>query len=269
MNTTLGIISIKGGVGKTTIATTLAVDLATTYKKKVLLVDANFSAPNLGEHIDITESEKTIHHVLEGTTRIENAIYSRFGVDVIPGNMFHGTKVSPLKLKPVLEKLSQFYDFTIIDSSPNLDEETLATMLASNALFIVSTPDTPTLACSLKAAHVAKQRGTPIAGIILNKVTNTKFELSLDEIETITNIPVVAKIPHDKTAQQALFTRIPISVYDAKNKVSQEITALNAALTQTKKSTSFLKRMLPSIVSKHEVNRHLLKENFYKRIFIN
>ena len=53
MTKVIGIIAIKGGVGKTTIAASLASNLVNEYHKKVLLVDANFSAPNLGLHMDI------------------------------------------------------------------------------------------------------------------------------------------------------------------------------------------------------------------------
>ncbi|MFH1290833.1 MAG: ParA family protein, partial [Nanoarchaeota archaeon] len=52
MTKTIGVIAIKGGVGKTTISAALATDLANHYGKKVLLVDANYSAPNLGLHMD-------------------------------------------------------------------------------------------------------------------------------------------------------------------------------------------------------------------------
>ena len=55
MAKTIGIVAIKGGVGKTTIAASLASDLVNSYKKKVLLVDANYSAPNLGLHMDVVE----------------------------------------------------------------------------------------------------------------------------------------------------------------------------------------------------------------------
>ena len=43
----------------------------------------------------------------------------------------------------------------LIDSSPNLDEETLAAMLASDSILVVTTPDYPTLANTLKAIKVA------------------------------------------------------------------------------------------------------------------
>ena len=53
MNKVIGVISIKGGVGKTAVSASLASALSNLHDKKVLLVDANYSAPNLGLHMDI------------------------------------------------------------------------------------------------------------------------------------------------------------------------------------------------------------------------
>ena len=82
MGKVIGIISIKGGVGKTTLSASVASELVHNYGKKVLLVDANYSAPNLGLHMDIVKPDKTIHDVLAGRERIWGAIHKKFGVDV-------------------------------------------------------------------------------------------------------------------------------------------------------------------------------------------
>ena len=264
---TIGIIAIKGGVGKTTIAASLASDLANHYKQKVLLVDGNYSAPNLGLHMDIVQPKKTIHHVLDKRAKIQSAIHSKFGVDVIPGSYVYSKSVNPLKLKDRLRKIKYDYDFVILDSSPSLNDEILSTILASDSLFVVTTPDYPTISCSIRAANLSLQKGKPIKGIIINKIRNPNYEISLKEIEESTNIPVVARIPDDKTAVKSLFTRIPISVYNRNSPFSKEISRLNAALTGQKEKHSFLEKILPRHFRKEQVNRQLLKESFYTSSF--
>ena len=54
MSQSIGILSIKGGVGKTTTVVALGAAFA-QQDKKVLIIDANFSAPNLGLHLGITQ----------------------------------------------------------------------------------------------------------------------------------------------------------------------------------------------------------------------
>lgn len=267
MSRMLGIVSIKGGVGKTTIATSLATDLANTYGKRVLLVDANFSSPTLGVHMDITNPKRTIHDVLAGKAHILSSIYSRYGVDVIPGDGFCLYGINPFKLKDKLSKVKNNYDYVIIDSSPNLGDETLSTILASDSLLMVSTPDEPTLQASIRAAHLARQRGKPIAGIIINKVRDPAFELSLEDIEQATGIPVVAKIPDSHIHGRSIYTRIPASVYKGNSKFAKEIRSLNAALTGKQEEPSWMHKIFNIPFSKEHVNRQLLKESFYKPLF--
>ena len=62
MGLSIAFVSIKGGVGKTTLALETASALANDFGKKVLLVDANFSAPNVGLYLDLTD-ESSLHFV--------------------------------------------------------------------------------------------------------------------------------------------------------------------------------------------------------------
>lgn len=266
MPSTIGIIAIKGGVGKTTIAASLASDLANHFSKKILLVDANYSAPNLGLHMDIVSPERTIHEVLAHKAKIKSTLHNRFGVDVIPGSYFFDSSFNPLKLKNQIKKIKQNYDFIIIDSSPSQNLELLSAILASDNLLVVTTPDYPTLSCSLRAAKLAKQRGRPISGIILNKIRCPSYELPMKEIEQIAGIPVIAKIPDDKTAIKALFTRIPISIYNKKSKFAREISNLSSAITYTKEKHSLLNLLFPGL-KREQVNRQIFRENFYKSMF--
>lgn len=267
MGKVIGIVSIKGGVGKTSISASLAADIANKHHKKVLLVDGNFSAPNLGLHMDIVEPESTIHDVMAGKSRIWGAVHRRFGVDVVPGSYVYEKNIDFLKLKERLSKIKDAYDFVIIDSSPSLNDELLATMLSSDNLFVVSTPDYPTLSCSLRAAKIAKQNGKPISGIIINKIRDPKHELSLSEIESATNIPVIARIPDDVTNLKAVFTRIPTSLFDDKSKFSKEISRLSSALTNNAEKRSIWHKILPLNYRKEQVNRQLLRDSFYDSTF--
>lgn len=269
MSKTLGIISIKGGVGKTTVAASLASDLVNHYGKKVLLIDANYSAPNLGLHMDIVEPKNTIHHVLDRKISIKTAIQNKYGVDVIPGSYVYNRPLNYLKLKDKINKIKKNYDFVILDSSPSLNNEMLSTMLASDFLFVVTTPDYPTLSCSLKAAKLAKQRGKPIAGLILNKIRDPKFELTLKEIESATDIPVVARIPDDKLTTRSTFTRIPTTIYNKKCPFSKEINKLSAAISQKNQKTSWFKKLFAFSIKREEINRQLLRDSFYHNLFEN
>ncbi|MEK6927156.1 MAG: MinD/ParA family protein [Nanoarchaeota archaeon] len=269
MSKSIGIISIKGGVGKTTVAASIASDLVNTYGKRVLLVDANFSAPNLGHHMDVLKPQATIGEVLDGSKKITDSLNNRYGVDVIAGGDFDFNKASIFKLKDRIDRIKNAYDYVVIDSSPNLNTEVLPTMLASDLLFVVSTPDLPTLSCSMKAAELAKNRGKPIAGVIVNKIRNPRYELSLQEIEKSTGIPVVARIADEDCHVKSVYSRIPVSIYDKKSNFAKEITQLNAAITGMKQEPSFWKRIFGSNMRKEEVNRGLLKDKFYQGIFDN
>ncbi len=268
MSRVIGIIAIKGGVGKTSCTANLGASLANDFDKKVLLVDANFSAPNLGLHFGLSNPEATIHHVLTNKVDVGDAIYEHSkNLHIIPGG-FLEAKVNPYKLKEKLRNIKDLYDLVLIDSSPNMDYEILATMIAADELLVVTSPDFPTLSCTLQAVKAAKERNTPITGMILNMVRNKKYELTLDEIEDAAKTPILSKIPMDEKIPESIAYTTPATLYAPSRDAAVEYKKLAAALVQEDyKDPRFLtkiKSMFKKQPSRDEINRSLLKESKLK-----
>ncbi len=259
MTNILSFVSIKGGVGKTTLALETAISLAKHFGKKVLLVDANFSAPNIGLYLDLTK-DYNLQDSLSGQTLLQNAIYEAHGIDIIPSSLNYQKEIDPYKLKKILEKYKTRYDFIILDTSPNY-EELKPIIAASDKIFLVTSPDHVTLHTTLKAAKIAQEQKTPIQGIIVNRIRSPRHEYNLKEIEKISNIPVLAKIHDHKKMAQALHEKTPISILDSTNSISKEIKNLAEAIAGSPKKEGWFQKFLPwePFVPKEEVNR-----NFYK-----
>jgi MinD-like ATPase involved in chromosome partitioning or flagellar assembly len=257
----IGILSLKGGVGKTSSVIALGAALS-HLGKKVLLIDGNFSAPNLSLYLNMLETNASIQDVLRKKDSIENSICVLDYFDVIPASVYD-QKVSPLKLKDRIKPLKKKYDFIIIDSSPALNDETLAVMMASDKLFVVTTPDYPTLKITMKAVDVTRRRDTPIAGLIINKSYNKKFELSIPEIEEISGVPVMAIIPYNVNVLKALSESVPSVIYRPNCEGSIEYKKLAATLIGEKYKRFNLKNLFHRYPKQQEENR----ETYYETIF--
>ena len=263
MTNILAFVSIKGGVGKTTLALETASSLAKNFGKKVLLVDANFSAPNIGLYLDLT-NDLTLHDALNGTL-LHNAIYEAHGIDVIPASMYYHDEVDPFKLKKILNKYKSRYDFIILDSSPNY-EELKPVIAAADKVFLVTSPDNVTLTTTLKAARIAKEQETPIEGIVVNRIRSPKHEYNLREIENISEIPVLAKINDHKKMAEALYSKTPISILDETNTISKEIKRFASAICGSPENGGWFQKLVPfkNTIQKEKVNRNLFREKFYE-----
>lgn len=260
----IGIISIKGGVGKTSTVSALGAALANEFEKKVLVVDANFSAPNLGLHLGLINPDVTLHDVLSNKKDIQDSIYeSEHGFHIIPGALI-GRNVNPFKLKDKLKSIKKYYDIILIDSSPSLNEEILATMIASDELFVVTTPDHVTLSTTLRAVKLAKQKKTPITGLILNKVLGKDFELSLEDIENIAECNVMAVLPHEVEVMEALSKSTPSTLHKKTNSSLEYLKFAGSLIGEDYKDRSFRERMRHGFrkmfkkVPKQDINRVVL-----------
>jgi len=263
MTKVIGIVSLKGGVGKTSVVSALGAAIA-GFDKRVLLIDANLSAPNLGMHLNLLDPEHGLHSVLARKIRPSEAVYRWGNFDVLPAKLFERHIVNPLKLKDRIKILKRNYDVVLIDSSPALNDETLAVLLAADEIFVVTTPDFPTLSITMKAIKSARQKGTPIQGLILNKVYNKNFELSLDDVENTSEVPVMAVIPHDVNILKALSEFVPSTIHKPKSEGSEEFKKLAAIILGEKYNSLGVKRFFRWVSpKKQDINRMI----FYERVF--
>jgi MinD-like ATPase involved in chromosome partitioning or flagellar assembly len=222
----IGIVSVKGGVGKTTVAINLSAALARDCKKQVVLVDSNFSTPHVALSLGVMQPTNHIHAVLNDSVSVFDAVYYHpLGFYVLPGSLAP-TAVDATRLKEKISELKNYFDYVVLDTSPSLHDELYAAISASDELYAVSSPDVPTMSSTIHSVAIAKERGVPIRGIIVNKARNKSWEMSTKEITQCTGVPVVAILKDDAIVPEAAANNIPLPFYDASHHLSRRYRAL-------------------------------------------
>ena len=171
-NKIIGIVSAKGGVGKTTTAINIGASAVNLFNKSVLLIDTNLNTGNLCLNLGLTYHPTSINEAVKDTASILNSIHKhKSGLHVIPSSLVNDKKKkNTKKLKKVLKSLSN-YDLILLDSSPGIGEDAQIALKISDGLLLVVTPDFPTVYTALKTVEEAKKLKNPILPIIINNIT--------------------------------------------------------------------------------------------------
>ena len=201
------IISGKGGVGKTFFSINFASALA-KLDKRVLLVDANITSPNISIILKIKKN-KTLHDFLRFEANIEDIIYSTpFGFDLIPGSLkiedLIGINLDRLAM---LSKIRKDYDYILLDSSAGLGKETYASIKASDESIIITVPEKPSLMDAIRAIKVCKTLKIPIKGVVLNRLYR---KVDLSKIEVLLGERILGIIEEDESVEDSLNLGIPL-----------------------------------------------------------
>lgn len=210
----IGVFSCKGGVGKTTTAVNLAMLLNEKFGGDVIVVEANLTAPNIGIHLGIVNSPITMHDVLAGMASIDRAVsVSKGGLHFVPGFIGISEEIHLIDLKSCLEPLNQKYKYIILDSAPGLGPEVIAAVKACDELLVVTNPEVPTIATTLRTFRAAERYKTPVTGVVVNMVRGKRYEVPISEIRKTLGWPIIAVVPDDEKVRESMTAGIPVLGY--------------------------------------------------------
>ena len=200
-----GIISAKGGVGKTTSAINLAAAL-NKLGEDVMIVDANFSTPNVGLHLGAPVVPVTLNHVLDGKANARNAVYEHNGLKVLLSSlaMQNIDNLRHDKLINLGKQLKRLSEHIILDSSAGLGKETEAVIKTSDELILVTQPEMPSVTDALKTMKLAESLGKEIRGFVITRHRNKKTEVPVENIKELLELPLLGIVPEDRKMQKAL-----------------------------------------------------------------
>ncbi len=174
------VASGKGGTGKTT--STLALGMALAEEYDVTVIDADTGMANILFHTGLSDTEPTLHEVLAGEVAVSEAIYQRFGMNVIPcGTSLAGFReADPERLREVVATVAEDTDVILLDSAATLGTKSaVLPIVLADRVVIVLQPTVPSLSDGLKVQEYATTYGTESAGVLFNRVAED------EDIETI------------------------------------------------------------------------------------
>lgn len=205
----IGVVSGKGGVGKTMVSSLLAVSMQ-RLNKNVGILDADITGPSVPKAFGIKGKAEAC----------EFGIYpskSKMGIDVMSVNLLLENESDPVVWRgPVIAGVvKQFWtdviwkdiDYLFVDMPPGTGDVPLTVFqsLPVDGIVIVTSPQELVSMIVAKAVKMAKLMNIPIIGIIENmsyyecpdcgKKINVFGESHLDEIAAEYGIPVLARLP--------------------------------------------------------------------------
>ena len=223
-NTKCKIISIysnKGGVGKTSIATNLAVELSKITKESVALVDLNFQSGDIAAFLDLRPSFNISYFIknLKNTNKDfllstldkykDNSLY----ILADPPFFKQAENISISEITELFNILRDTFSYVIVDTSSKLDKKIINILDKSDLIFFPTIVNLPALRNCQRCLEAFDKSGfeKEKIQIIINRYMEND-EITAEDVEEVLNKNIYWKIPNNYfTMMSAINKGMPVS----------------------------------------------------------
>ena len=213
--------SNKGGIGKTSIAVNLAVEIAEMTKEKVALIDLNLQLGDVSTFLDLTPPfdisyiVKNIDNMddntlLQSLCRYKN---STLYVAADPINIENSKEITAEQIQKLLGRLKKVCSYIIIDIGTSIDAKTIAAMDISDLILLVAIVNLPAIRNMQRCMNLFERLNYPSDKIklVLNRYMENE-DIKTSDIEDVVKQKVYWKIPNNYlTMMSAVNKGVPVN----------------------------------------------------------
>jgi len=244
LGSVLTVFSAKGGVGKTTIATNLAVALSDRGARQVALVDLDLAFGDVAITLQIFPTRTIADAVpmqqaldIEGLTSLLTPYRESVHALVAPVQPDAKDTISSALVARILELLRERFEFVVIDTPPAFDDQVLQAFDISDQILLIATPDVPALKNLKITLEMMSLLNYPRdrCSLILNRA-DTKVGITADEASTTLAMAITCSIPSSRDVPASINRGEPIVATEPRHSVSAAIQSLAAFCVATRSS---------------------------------
>ncbi|KQQ90512.1 AAA family ATPase [Arthrobacter sp. Leaf137] len=214
----IAVMSPKGGVGKTTVATNLAIGLGQLAPMSVVLVDLDLQFGDIASGLMI-EPEFTITDAVVGAASQDSMVLKTY-LSLHPGNIYvlcaprnpiEMDRISGEHISHLLRQLRTEFQYVVVDTAPGLGEHVLATLEHATDAVWVCGMDVPSIRGLRTGFQILSELDLlPDNRHVLLNMADRRTGLTVQDVEATIGAPVDVVLPRSRAVPFSTNKGVPL-----------------------------------------------------------